>query len=132
MLKMMIVPLNTPSIDAGRDNVNSFTIPIAMEDKIQQGDDSANVESQSDSGASDHQNPQPQLHHESHLFLTGTILFIHLFPLSYHVKGDICNKSGLDLDKGTPPPPCEMDSGPDDWSSYNSHVEFELANFLYS
>ena len=45
--------------------------------------------------------------------------------------GSICNESGDDIPPDTPPTRRSSDNGPDDWTPYNSRVEFEVADFLY-
>ena len=49
------------------------------------------------------------------------------------VVGKICDKDGNELPPNSPPPP--PDPGPqcsvDDWFPYKSHIQFELADFLY-
>ena len=45
--------------------------------------------------------------------------------------GQICNKNGNDIPLGTPPPPRESDKGRDDWTPFNNHIQFEVADFLF-
>jgi hypothetical protein len=45
--------------------------------------------------------------------------------------GQICNVHGHNIPLNTPPTPRDSDHGPDDWTPYNSCVEFELADFLF-
>jgi len=44
--------------------------------------------------------------------------------------GWICDENGNDILPNMPPPPCNSDNGPD-WMPYNSHLEFEVADFLF-
>jgi hypothetical protein len=40
-------------------------------------------------------------------------------------------EDGNDIPPDTPPPPRPTDRSPNDWTPYNNHVEFEVADFLY-
>lgn len=42
-----------------------------------------------------------------------------------------CNRDGQPLPEGTPPPPRDTDTGPNDWAPYSSRAEFELCDLLY-
>jgi hypothetical protein len=46
------------------------------------------------------------------------------------LTGRPCDQNGNYLAPGTPPPPDNVPA-PDDWSPFNSRVEFETAKFLY-
>ncbi|KAN0107708.1 hypothetical protein V8E52_009875 [Russula decolorans] len=52
---------------------------------------------------------------------------------SYHpiINGKPCDKDGNYLPTDTPPPPRHTERSADDWTPYQSRVEFELADFLY-
>jgi hypothetical protein len=45
--------------------------------------------------------------------------------------GQICDENGEDIPPDTPLPPHDSDNGPDDWTPYNSRLEFEVASFLF-
>ena len=45
--------------------------------------------------------------------------------------GRVCDKDGNEIPPDSPPPSRDSDRGPNDWSPYQSRVEFELADFLY-
>lgn len=56
---------------------------------------------------------------------------LYYIYLTYLWSGRICDKYGNDIPIDSPPPPRESDLGPDDWTPYQSRIEFELADFLY-
>ncbi|KAF8234007.1 hypothetical protein L208DRAFT_1264234 [Tricholoma matsutake] len=45
--------------------------------------------------------------------------------------GQICGENGEDIQPDMLPPPHDSNKGPDDWTPYNSHLEFEVADFLF-
>jgi hypothetical protein len=67
-----------------------------------------------------------------HPKLDGTSIFVK-FPqiLMLLPVGRICDENGDDILPDTPPPPCDSNDGPDDWTPYNSRLEFEVADFLF-
>ncbi|KAK7681443.1 hypothetical protein QCA50_015535 [Cerrena zonata] len=48
-----------------------------------------------------------------------------------HLDGRPCDAEGNPLEMGTPPPPYTS-AMPDDWTPYNSRLEFEMADFLFT
>ncbi|KIM76997.1 hypothetical protein PILCRDRAFT_12366 [Piloderma croceum F 1598] len=46
-------------------------------------------------------------------------------------SSQICDKYGNNIPVNSPSPPRKSDLGPNDWTPYQSRVEFELADFLY-
>ncbi|KAH9033494.1 hypothetical protein EDB85DRAFT_1890181 [Lactarius pseudohatsudake] len=51
----------------------------------------------------------------------------------YHTKlnGQICDEDRNDIPSDTLAPPRNSNQGPNDWTPYNNHLEFEVADFLY-
>ncbi|OAX33018.1 hypothetical protein K503DRAFT_794615 [Rhizopogon vinicolor AM-OR11-026] len=47
------------------------------------------------------------------------------------LAGRICDEYGQDIPPETPPPPRRSDHDLDDWTPYNSHIEFEIADFIF-
>ncbi|OJA18031.1 hypothetical protein AZE42_13146 [Rhizopogon vesiculosus] len=47
------------------------------------------------------------------------------------VNGRICDEYSQDIPPETPPPPCRSDHDLDDWTPYNSRIEFEIADFIF-
>jgi Plavaka transposase len=67
-----------------------------------------------------------------HSKLDGKSIFVkYMWILTLPPVGQICDESGEDIQPDTPPPPCVSDNGPDDWTPYNSHLKFEVADFLF-
>lgn len=46
-------------------------------------------------------------------------------------KGQICDKDSHDIPPNTSLTSCKSNHGPEDWTPYNNHTEFETANFIY-
>jgi hypothetical protein len=47
------------------------------------------------------------------------------------IVGRIRDKDGKEIPPETPPSSRESDWGPDDWTPYNNHIEFKVADFLF-
>lgn len=47
------------------------------------------------------------------------------------ILGQICDKDGVPLPQGTPPPLHDTDKADDDWSPYTDCVQFEVTDFLF-
>jgi hypothetical protein len=43
-----------------------------------------------------------------------------------------CDSNGNFIDPSTPPPPHRPTNDPDDWTPYESRLDFEIAEFLFS
>jgi hypothetical protein len=45
--------------------------------------------------------------------------------------GRICDEGGNDIPLNASPPPRSSDKGPDDWTPYDTRLQFEVADFLF-
>jgi hypothetical protein len=62
------------------------------------------------------------------------VIFIFLFCILIEntgSTGQIIDEQSNALPPNTLPPPRETDRGPDEWTPYNSRLEFETADFIY-
>jgi hypothetical protein len=74
----------------------------------------------------------PSITRAYHPKLDGKLIFAeHMQILTLPPVGRICDEIGKDIPPDTPLPPRNSDNGPDDWTPYNSRLEFEVANFLF-
>lgn len=63
--------------------------------------------------------------------LTVSLFLKNTLTLTLLLVGRICDESGNDIPPDTPPPPRNSDTGPDDWTPYGNHLQFEVADFLF-
>ena len=56
--------------------------------------------------------------------------YIHI-DIYFLFVGEICDENGNGRPPDTPPPPKVSDKGPNDWTPYDSRLQFEVADFLY-
>jgi hypothetical protein len=74
----------------------------------------------------------PSITRAYHPKLNGKSIFVkYIQILTLPPVGRICDENGDDILPDTPPPPRDSDNGPDDWTPYNSRLEFEVADFLF-
>ena len=59
------------------------------------------------------------------------IFFKYTLRLTLLLVGQICDKDGNEILLNMPPPPHNSDKGPNDWTPYHSHLQFEVADFLF-
>ncbi|KAI5989293.1 hypothetical protein EDD15DRAFT_2198580 [Pisolithus albus] len=108
-----------------------FSTISAPTDNSGVGDPLAEV---GDDAAADFPHPEPGLDAETDdnihaVFIgPGDSLFRNYHP---GLTGQPCNANGDFLPDGTQPEP-RQPKPPDDWSPYNSRLEFELADFIYT
>jgi hypothetical protein len=78
-------------------------------------------------------NPTEPTRRVFHPSVNGTLSKLPYIFLTMYITlaGRICDKYGRDIPPETPPPPRESDHGPDDWTPYNSRIEFEIADFIF-
>jgi hypothetical protein len=82
--------------------------------------------------SSQHIPKPPSLTRTYHPKLNGKSIFVkYMQILTLPPVGQICDENGDDIQPDTSLPPHVSNNGPDDWTPYNSHLEFEVANFLF-
>src|SRR5258708_38860805 len=59
------------------------------------------------------------------------IITLHFFLTSLKT-GTLCGQYGHPIPDGSPPPPPDHDSSPNNWAPYGNRVQFEAADFLFS
>src|SRR5882762_2155346 len=52
------------------------------------------------------------------------------FITTYKLSGMPCDSNGNFIDPSTPPPPHRPNNDPNDWTPYESQLDFEIAEFL--
>jgi hypothetical protein len=96
------------------------------------GSDSDAVNEDPPPASSQHIPIPPSITRAYHPKLDGESIFVkYMQILTLPPVGQICDENGEDIPPDTPPPPRDSDNGPDDWTPYNSHLEFEVADFLF-
>jgi hypothetical protein len=74
----------------------------------------------------------PSITRTYHPKIDGKSIFVkYMQILTLPPVGRICDENSKDIPPDTPPPPRASDKGPDDWTPYNSRLEFEVADFLF-
>ena len=67
-----------------------------------------------------------------HPKLDGMLIFFkYILTLTLILVGQICDKDGNEIPLNMPPPPHDSDKGPNNWTPYDSHLQFEVADFLF-
>ncbi|KAI5996525.1 hypothetical protein F5J12DRAFT_907094 [Pisolithus orientalis] len=64
--------------------------------------------------------------------IIGTITQTSPYLPMYYLTGQPCDSSGNPLPVGQSSPQTPSEKQPNDWSPYSSHLEFELADFLFT
>src|SRR5258707_1717383 len=59
------------------------------------------------------------------------IITLYFFLTSLKT-GTLCSQDGHPIPDGSPLPPPDHDSSPNNWAPYRNHVQFEAADFLFS
>jgi hypothetical protein len=74
----------------------------------------------------------PSITRAYHPKLDGKSIFVkYMQILTLPPVGQICDENSEHRPPDTPPPPHDSNNGPDDWTLYNYHLEFEVADFLF-
>jgi hypothetical protein len=96
------------------------------------GSDSDAVNGNPPPASSQHIPIPPSITCAYHPKLDGKSIFVkYMQILTLPPVGQICDENGEDIPPDTPPLPRDSNNGPDDWTPYNSHLEFEVADFLF-
>jgi hypothetical protein len=67
-----------------------------------------------------------------HSKLDGKSIFVEYIQiLTLPPVGQICDENGNDILPDTLPLPHDSDNRSDDWTPYNFHLEFEVADFIF-
>ena len=65
------------------------------------------------------------------LMVCQSFFYTYLLTSTFLFAGEICDESGNDLPPDIPPAPHDSDKGPNDWTPYDNHLQFEVADFLF-
>jgi hypothetical protein len=94
------------------------------------GSDSDAVNEDPPPASSQHIPIPPSITSAYHPKLDGKSIFVKYMQIStLPPVGQICDENSEDIPPYTPLPPRDSDNGPDDWTPYNSCLEFEVADF---
>jgi hypothetical protein len=123
----------TPSLRRGFDPANwDVGQPYSDLGYAPPGSDSDAANEDPPPASSQHIPIRPSITRAYHPKLDGKSIFVkYMQILTFPPVGWICDENGKDIPPDTPPLPRDSDNGPDDWTPYNSRLEFEVANFLF-